>query len=259
MSYHSLASDLPEANLPPCHVGLVFAMGLEAGALEDKLAGKIAVRGSRYTAWQGGLKGRGVVIVHSGVGQKNAAMATAALIVGHKPRWVISAGLAGGLQADVNRGDIVMPDCILGEDGRRLAIDFHISPQQQAATPGLHVGPLLTIDRVAFKAAEKLQLGQRHGALAVDMETLAVAEECRREKQRFLAVRVVSDPVDEELPADIERLVTRPTWMRRIGATAGSIIRRPSTVKDLWRFREAALVCSKKLAAFLEGIIEQLG
>ncbi|HZZ30131.1 MAG TPA: hypothetical protein VFE46_19190 [Pirellulales bacterium] len=259
MSYHSLASDLPDANLPPCHVGVVFALALEAGALEDKLAGKIAVRGSHFTAWQGGLKGRGVVIVHSGVGQKNAAMAAAALIVGHKPRWLISAGLAGGLHPSVKRGDIIMPDCILGEDGRRLAIDFDISPQQKAATPGLHVGPLMTIDRVVFKAAEKLALGQQQGALAVDMETLALAEECRREKQRFLAVRVISDPVDEELPADIERLVTRKTWARRIGATAGSIIRRPSTVKDLWRFRETALACSLKLANFLEGVIEQLG
>ena len=32
----------------------------------------------------------------------------------------------------------------------------------------------------------------------------AVAEVCRREKQRFLAVRVISDAVDEELPADVE-------------------------------------------------------
>jgi adenosylhomocysteine nucleosidase len=259
MSYPSLASNLPEANLPPCHVGVVFALGLEAGSLEDRLAGKIAVRGSQFTAWQGGLKGRSVVIVHSGAGQKNAALATTALILGHKPRWVISAGLACGLHPQVQRGDIVMPNCILGEDGQRLAIDFRISSEQTTAVPGLHMGPLLTIDRVAFKTAEKLQLGQRHAALAVDMETLAVAEECCREKQRFLAVRVVSDAVDEELPPDVERLMTRKTWARKIGATAGSIVRRPSTVKDLWRFRETALVCAKKLAGFLEGIIEQLG
>jgi adenosylhomocysteine nucleosidase len=249
---------LPEANLPPCHVGVVFALALEAGSFQDRLAGKIAVRGSQFTAWQGGLNGHGVVVMHAGPGQINAAAATTALILGHKPRWVISAGLAGGLHPSVKRGDVIMPDFIMGEDGRRLAIDFHISHEQQSATAGLHVGSLLTIDHVAFKPSQKRELGQRHNALAVDMETLAVAEVCRREKQRFLAVRVISDAVDDALPADVERLMTRKTWARKIGAAAGTMLRRPSTAKDLWRARETALVCAKTLGGFLEGVIAQL-
>jgi adenosylhomocysteine nucleosidase len=248
---------IAEAQLAPCHVGLVFAMDLEAGAFEDRLSGLIAIRGSRFTAKQGGLKGRGIVSVHCGVGRESAAAATAALIVGHRPKWVISAGLAGGLQSGVKRGDILMPNAIVGEDGRRLAIDLRMSAEDRSSA-GLHVGPLLTIDRVAFKAQQKRQLGQQHGALAVDMETLGVAEVCQREKQRFLAVRVISDGVDDELPPDVERLIRKKTWVRRISAAAGTIVRRPSTVKDLWRVRETAHECSRKLAKFLEGVIEQL-
>jgi adenosylhomocysteine nucleosidase len=165
--------------------------------------------------------------------------------------------LSGGLQSNVNRGDIVMPDAIVGEDGRRLAIDLCLAASDRSS--GLHVGPLLTLDRVAFKAEQKRQLGKQHGALAVDMETLGVAEVCQREKQRFLAVRVISDGVDDELPPDVERLVRKKTWVRRFSAAAGTIVRRPSTVKDLWRFRETAHTCSRKLAKFLEGVIEQLG
>jgi len=254
----SAREPIAEAQLAPCHVGLVFAMDLEAGAFEDRCSGLIAIRGSRFTAKQGGLKGRGVVSVHCGVGRESAAAATAALIVGHRPKWVISAGLAGGLQSGVKRGDILMPDAIVGEDGRRLAIDLRMSADDQSSA-GLHVGSLLTVDRVAFKAEQKRALGRKHGALAVDMETLGVAEVCQREKQRFLAVRVICDGVDDELPADVERLIRKKTWVRRISAAAGTIVRRPSTVKDLWRFRETALTCSRKLAKFLEGVIEQLG
>jgi len=256
MSSAPRSEPLAEAQLAPCHVGLVFAIDLEAGAFEDRLSGLIAIRGSKFTAKQGGLKGRGIVSVRCGVGRENAAAATAALIAGHRPKWVISAGLAGGLQSHVNRGDIVMPDAILGEDGQRLMIDLRISAGNQSS--GLHVGALLTIDRVAFKVEQKRQLGKQFGALAVDMETLGVAEVCQREKQRFLAVRVISDGVDDQLPPDVERLVRKKTWMRRIGAAAGTIVRRPSTVKDLWRFRETAHACSRKLAKFLEGVIEQL-
>jgi adenosylhomocysteine nucleosidase len=258
MSPSSTSKVLPDANLRPCHVGIVYAMALEAASFEARLGGVISIQANGFTARQGGLNGRGIVVVHSGVGRKNAERATEALIFGHRPKWIISAGLAGGLHPGVKRGDIVMPDAILGEDGRRLAIDLQISAGERAANPDLHVGPLLTIDRVAFKAAEKRRLGQQHQAVAVDMETLGVAEACHREKQKFLAVRVVSDAATEELPADIERLVTRKTLVRRIGATAGTILRRPSIVKDLWRFRETAHTCSERLAKFLAGVVEQL-
>jgi adenosylhomocysteine nucleosidase len=257
MTFASQHEPLGEAQLGACHVGIVFAMDLEAGAFEDRLNGLISIRGGKFAAKQGGLKGKGVVVVHSGVGRENAAAATGTLIAGHHPKWVISAGLAGGLQSDARRGDILMPNAIVGEDGRRLAIDLQMSASDQSSA-GLHVGSLLTMDRVAFKAQEKRQLGQLHGALAVDMGSLGVAEVCQREKQRFLAVRIISDAVDDELPPDVERLVRKKTWVRRIGAAAGTIVRRPSTVKDLWRFRETAHACSRKLAKFLEGVVEQL-
>ncbi len=257
MPASSNPTSIPDANLRPCHIGVVYAMAIEAASLEARLGGIISIKAAGFTARQGGLNGRGVVVVHSGVGRVNAEKASEALILGHRPTWVISAGLAGGLHVDVKRGDIVMPDTVLGEDGRQLSIDFQISPEQNAARD-LHVGPLVTIDRIAARAAHKRELGTLHAAIAVDMETIGVAEACRRERQKFLAVRVISDTVDEELPADIERLLTRKTLVRRIGATAGTVLRRPSFVKELWRFRETAHKCSERLASFLVGVIEQL-
>jgi adenosylhomocysteine nucleosidase len=252
-------SDLPAANLSACHVGVVYAMALEAAALEKRLTGVLSIRGKDFSAKQGGWKKNGVVVVSAGVGQKRAAQGTELLITGHRPRWVVAAGLAGGLRADLKVGDIVMPDCLLNENGDRLAIDFNLASQPSAMQAGLHVGALLTIDRVANKAAEKERLGRQHQAIAVDMETMAIAEICRREKQRFLAVRVIFDPLAQELPADVERLVRKSTLARRIGATAGTVLRRPSSIKDLWHFRETAIACSERLAKFLEGVIEQLG
>ena len=136
---------------------------------------------------------------------------------------------------------------------RRLAIDF-----KMGESPRVHVGRLLTVDHVIRDPQEKRTLGQRHEALAVDMESMAVAEVCRREKVRFLSVRVIIDDVDRALPRDIDLLVRKKSAAGRMGAAAGAILRRPSSVKDMWQLKEDALVASERLAKFLVGIVGQL-
>lgn len=256
-SFEQAASD-STSEMPPCHVGVIFALDIEASGFERMLAGKIAIEGGQFVARQGGLHGKGVVVVHSGPGSRRAASAAETLIAGHKPRWIISAGLAGGLQPQLRRGDIVMASELVNLDEQRLAIDLQISADERAGTPGLHTGALLTADRVVCQPSEKRALGERYRAVAVDMETFGVAEACRREKQRFLSVRAISDGVDDELPADVERLLNKRGAARKIGAAAGSILRRPKAVKDLWNLRSAALDGAERLAKFLDGVIAQL-
>jgi adenosylhomocysteine nucleosidase len=236
-----------------CHVGLVFALAIEAGELVDEMAGVVKIEGAGFTAREGGLGGKRLVLIESGVGREKAARASEALIRGHRPRWVISAGFAGGLDERLKQGDILLADAIVDESDRRLSLDFKMPP-----TPRVHVGGLLTVDRVIHKPEEKRELGQRHQALAVDMESLAVAEVCRREKVRFLSVRVIIDEMGRALPSDIDLLVRKKSAAGKLGAAAGAILRRPSSVKDMWQLKEDALVASERLAKFLVGIVGQL-
>src|SRR5688572_17963181 len=175
-----------ERELLPCHVGIVFALSMEAGYFEDRLAGLISIKGHGFTVRTGGLAGRGMAVITSGHGQAAAQKATEVLIAGHRPHWVISAGFAGGLQAHIKRSDIVMANSVAGESGERLTIDLRM-PEE--SPPGVHVGCMLTADQIIRATKEKRLLGEKHGALAVDMESLAVAKVCQQEKQRFLAIR----------------------------------------------------------------------
>ena len=248
----------PNALPEPCDVGLVFALGIEQGGLEDLLGGVVTTQGTDFVARQGTLKGRQVVLIEAGVGPLAAARGTQALLAGHRPQWVISAGFSGALDQRLKQGDIVMADSIADGEGHRLSIDFKIRPEAVAATPGLHVGRLLTVDRIVRSPEEKRTLGQQHECLAVDMESWAVGEVCRQAKTKFMAVRIVSDAIDRELPADIERLARQKTHAARLGAAAGAIFRRPSSLKDMLKLKEDALVASDKLAKFLSGMIVQL-
>jgi adenosylhomocysteine nucleosidase len=239
-------------------VGIVFALGMEAGGLVDRLAGVIATEGAGFVAREGGLNGRRVVLVEAGAGREAATRATEVLLAGHRPRWVISAGFAGGLAPGLRQGDILMPDRLADMSGRQLEVDFRIDPATLASNPRLHVGRLLTVDRVIGGAEEKALLGQQYSALAVDMESLAVADVCRRERVRFLAVRVISDAVDERLPPEVDNLVRQKSRAGRIGAVSVALWRRPSSIKDLWKLREDALLASERLGHFLAGVIPQL-
>ena len=242
----------------PCDVGVVFALGIEAGGLEDLIEGAVFSRGHGFAVCQGGLKGRHVVVTQSGPGRQAAAHAADALIAGHRPRWIISAGFAGGLTDELKRRDLVMADSLVDAGGNRLALDFKVDPAALARTPGVHVGRLLTVDGLVRLREEKRSLGEKHQALSVDMEGYAVDEVCRRRQVRFLAVRVVSDAVDDELPTDVERLLKQKTPAAKLGAVVGSVWNRPSSMKDLWKLKEDALIASDRLARFLASTIEQL-
>lgn len=252
------AKQAEEAATQPCHVGLVFALGIEAGGLEDLMGGAVTTQGDGFSLRQGILGGRRIAVALSGAGRAKAAKAADALIAGHRPQWIISAGFAGGLDAKLHRHDLLMADHVADMAGNQLTIDLQVDPAALRAAPQVHVGRLLTADHVIRTPAEKEALGRQYHALAVDMETFAVAEVCRQRQVRFLAVRVINDPADEELPHDVEHLLAQKSGAAVLGAALGAIWRRPASFKDMMKLKEHALVASDRLAKFLAGVIEQL-
>ncbi len=240
------------------HIGVVFALDIEAGGLEDLLTDQVTVRGHGFVVRRGVLNSCNVVLIVSGAGCKAAARATEALIDGHRPELVVSAGFAGGLSSKLKRHDVLMADRLVDTSGGQLSIDMKADPAALSRISGVHFGRLLTVDSVIRCADEKQALGKRYDAVAVDMESFAVAEVCRRRGVRFLAVRVINDTVGDELPVDVEYLLSRKTTAGRLGAAVGSVWRRPSSFKDLYRLRENAVAASDRLAKFISGMIGQM-
>jgi adenosylhomocysteine nucleosidase len=244
-------ADEPPAEEPrPCHWGLVFALGIESGCLEDLLQGIVTIRGGGLIAREGGLKGRRIVVVLSGAGRNKAAAATEILIDGHRPQRVISAGFAGGLDPSMKRNDILIADRLLDASGAEMPVELPAGLAALAGQSGVRRGTLLTGDRIIRLPSEKQQLFGRSGAMAVDMETLAVAEVCRRRNVAFSSIRVINDTADEALPDDMEHLLAQKTEAARLGAALGAVWRRPGSAKDMYQLRENALVASGRLADF---------
>jgi adenosylhomocysteine nucleosidase len=245
-------------SLPQADLGVVFALAVEAGCFVDMLSQARVIRGNGFTMRQGRCRDREVVLIESGPGSSRVAQAAHALIDAHRPRVVVSAGFAGGLVSGVARQDLVVADSVLdGLRGTEIAVDSVQMLPWLAEVRNLHVGRVLTFDRVVRLAEEKRSLGSRHGALAVDMESFAVAEVCRSREAIFLNIRAISDAVDDELPPDIGRLLAQRSFAGQLGAAVGSVLRRPAALKDLFGLHQNALASSSRLAKFLDLMIER--
>ncbi len=103
--------------------------------------------------------------------------------------------------------------------------------------------------------ADKKKLFQQYSALAVDMETFAVAEVCRRLEVPFSSVRVINDTAADALPRDVHYLLEQKSGAARLGAAFGAVLQRPSSLKDMYQMRENALVASDRLAKFLAEMV----
>jgi len=235
-------------------IGIVCALPIELNAFMDRCQKVKKYTGGDFT-FRGGLyDGIRIAIVESGMGFARARRATQAMLEGHSPRWLLSCGFAGALQAGIPVGSILVADSIVDQHGQSLQIDL-----QMPADParGLFVGRLLTADNIVRTVELKRQLAEQYSALAVDQESLAVAQVAREHKTRFLAVRVISDDLSSDLPPEILSIVGA-TGSVRFGAAVGALWKRPSAAKDMWRLREQAQSAAKRLATFLDGVVIQL-
>jgi len=226
--------------------GIVFALPVEAGRFADRVQEVRRIEAAGLVLYQGLLQDRAVAWVVGGVGVERAARACRLLIDGHKPRGVISAGFAGALGAEIERGRLVAP---------QQAVRPGAQPIDLAVSEALATGRRLTIatvDRVVSTVAAKQQLAAETAADLVDMETWAVASEALTAGVPCRCLRVVSDAATDTLPPEIAKLTEATSPWRRLGAALRTVGSRPAAAADLWKLYERAVVDSRTLADALE-------
>ena len=235
-------------------IGLVCALPIEIAEFLNRCSRVRKYTGGDFV-FKGGMYGEiRIVVVICGMGFARARRATEALIEGHSPSWVVSAGFCGALQPSMRIGDIVVADSVADTHGHCINIPpgLKSNPQQ-----GLYVGRMLTADDFVRSVQEKEELAKAHEAIAVEMESMATAQICRDRKLRCMVVRAISDDMASDLPPEVLSLVGA-TGNVRFGATVGSLLKKPSSIKQMWQLRENAHRAADRLAAFLDGVVVQL-
>lgn len=166
---------------------------------------------------------------------------------------LISFGLAGGLAAGLGAGTIILAERVIDARGRTLLADSAWRGRLAAQVAHGHpivAGSIAGSDRAIGSPNEKAALARSTGALAVDMESHAVAEAAARSGVPFLVIRAIADAAERAVPAWLAGVIDaegRP----RPGAIAAGLLARPldvATLIALGRASGRALAALRRLA-----------
>ncbi|GAB2801832.1 5'-methylthioadenosine/adenosylhomocysteine nucleosidase [Rhabdobacter roseus] len=200
------------------------------------------IHGIKFT--RGKLHGRDVVIALTGVGKVNAAMTTTLALQYFRPAEVLFTGIAGGLNPDLQPGDIVIGGEVAHHDfgyvsfqnvatrQTRNPISGEFNPaffpadsallaktrravdqvpleaiSASSRVPRVMVGRIVTGDVFVSSEEKVRQLRTDYQADATEMEGAAVAQICWQQQVPCLVIRSLSDKADGTAREDMLRFV----------------------------------------------------
>lgn len=150
-------------------------------------------------------------------------------------RGVISFGVAGGLDPDLESGDVVVATDIVCGDRRWMAgKEFSHQVLSDADLRGRRVirGSLVGVEKVIAARAGKLELRASTGASACDMESHIAADYAAAAGLPFAAIRVISDPATRALP-ELATHAIKPNGDIDLRKVLRGLARNPSLLKSL--------------------------
>jgi adenosylhomocysteine nucleosidase len=146
-----------------------------------------------------------------------------------------SFGLAGALAPNLKPGDLLLPQEVIAPDGSHIATDPAWRERLIALAGAANwPDPLLGSDALVGSVAAKAALRRASGAIAVDMESHAVALAARAAGVPFVVVRAIADPADQALPA-AARVALNGGGRVRVPAMAAALLRHPGELPALLR------------------------
>ena len=157
-----------------------------------------------------------------GVGPERAGAAPTALIEDRRSEvdGVLVLGVAGGVDPDLETGDLLLADRYSLHNGAAQGAGQAIKPdtqmlrsaEQAALDLSLPVcnGGALTVDHLVAEPEEREELRTQYQVYSVNMEDYRAAEAAQKAGVPFLSVRVVLDTASQRLPGYLPGLAKSP-------------------------------------------------
>jgi len=220
-------------------VGIIAALESEASTLGP------AVRR------RDGLSSLGDValLAVGGMGGIGAAMAARSLIDAGAA-GLMSYGLAGGLDPSLRAGCLVLPSEVISREGAQFLTSVEWRERLHRIIAGQRpvvAGKLLTDATPIGAVADKANAFRETGAVAVDMESLAIAEVAAAHSLPFIAVRVIVDTAMDVLPRAV--VAASSGGQLNVPRLIGGLAAAPLDVFALIRLAQRHRAATRSLAA----------
>ncbi|QFY44769.1 phosphorylase [Candidatus Methylospira mobilis] len=148
----------------------------------------------------------GSLMAFSGVGPEAAERAARRLLA-EGAGFLVSWGCAAALDSALMPGALVLASHVIEYNGSVRPTDDELrnrlAGKLSASRLNIHQAALVESRQIVATPQAKAGLLQRYGALAVDMESGAVARCAARNQVPFLAVRAIADTAAMTVPASV--------------------------------------------------------
>lgn len=194
-----------------------------------------------------------VLLRLSGMGPERAATAASALL-DQGVEALASWGFAGALDPALRPGALVLAAQVCDMQGRYYAADTVWLDRLCAAVLtrlAISTGTLLTCPAAIRDTTEKRRLERSFAAVAVDMESAAVAAAAQRADLPFIAIRSISDASGTSLPAAALEAIDAEGRLRPARALA-NVARHPWEVPSLLHLAAGAHSARRTLRALAQ-------
>ena len=207
---------------------------------------------------------RNTVVIEGAYGRDLARDATRKLVEEFGPKYIVSAGFAGGVQGGLNTGDLFLCERLLSVEGpvawwRREAAFMRSTPPPvfledllRTNMASLQVGHCGCLSVPQFISSSRLKawVGTTFPVTLVDMEGFWVSEAASELGVPHAIIRSVLDPMEQTLPEIVRKAAGEPRY-RRWSVTAKHVASRPAQIPELIRLAGQVNVASGSLGEFL--------
>ena len=189
-------------------IGIIVAMAKELELLLPLLQDSEESRMGGFVFYRGNMGKHDVMVMQCGIGKVNAAMGALTLINAFLPDYIINSGVAGGADKSVRVMDVVAGERVAYHDvwcgpeselGRVQGLPLYFEGAKRLLDllpdrDDIHKGLICSGDQFidTIESVNNIK-GSFPDALAVDMESGAIAQVCHLNHVPFLAMRVISD------------------------------------------------------------------
>ncbi len=195
-----------------------------------------------------------ILVALTGIGSVRARRA-ARYALQSAPDICISSGLAGALKGNFSRGEILVAAQVVESGGKHVFRSDTALVERAAACGARRAERFLTSPNVVTSAAAKRELSGQGDA--VEMESAGVMAAASAQNIPAVAIRVISDDADQDLPLDFNRVLTAKGKVRPVRLLS-SIAAQPASLRGLLQLAGDSRRASSALAEFLDRYIADL-